>query len=213
MRAAAAAVVVALALLVTGCGSGSRSDGTVHLVTEAAASSGSGSMTASGTRATPSHRQPATGVDAGCPRVAAAPAIPGGLPRLSLECLGGGPRVTLSGLRGTPTVINLWASWCAYCREEIPHLREFAERGRGRVAVLGVAYLDQPADAAASVRELKPGYPSVLDPSGRLLAGRAGLPVTLLVAGNGEIVRTVHGPLASSQQLADLVSRYLGVTL
>ena len=44
-----------------------------------------------------------------CPSTPTVRPRPGGLPDLTLPCLGGGRAVRLSALRGTPTVLNLWA--------------------------------------------------------------------------------------------------------
>jgi hypothetical protein len=76
-----------------------------------------------------------------CPRTEPRPGVAGGLPDIALPCLGGGRDVNLAGLRG-PMVVNLWASWCEPCREELPVLQEYAERARRQVRVLGVDFED-----------------------------------------------------------------------
>ena len=62
-----------------------------------------------------------------CPPGAANPdaAIPG-LPSVTYPCLGYGPDVNLSTLRGMPLVINVWASWCPPCIAEMPILTSAA---------------------------------------------------------------------------------------
>ena len=53
------------------------------------------------------------------------------LPDLVLPCLGGGPDVDLrAAAPGRPTLVNVWASWCAPCADEVPELVAFHERGR-----------------------------------------------------------------------------------
>ena len=64
--------------------------------------------------------------------------VAGGLPRFDRE---------LKALRGTPVVVNLWASWCGPCRFEIPFLqREFRAHGT-KVAFLGVNSDDSAGNA------------------------------------------------------------------
>ncbi len=213
-RARGVAAPLAALLLVTGvltaCGSSRGAEGSTAPATD------SPPATAAATSGAATSGAGAGGLPAPLPCPAASPSVApvaGGLPDVALACLGGGPSVRLSGLRGTPTVVNLWASWCAFCRDEVPHLRELAERNPGSVRVIGVAYQDKPSDAAQAAAELRLGYPSLLDPDGTLLAGRAGLPVTLLVAGNGKVVRTIHGAVTSTAQIAALVQAHLGVSV
>ncbi|MPZ26832.1 MAG: redoxin domain-containing protein [Micromonosporaceae bacterium] len=149
------------------------------------------------------------------PPAEAAPAVAGSgepLPDLTLPCFTGGEPFRLADLRG-PAVVNLWASWCAPCREELPALQRYADQMASRVQVLGVVTEDRPAAAAALATDLGVRFPALEDQPGRLQAeiGGMGLPVTLLVDAAGQL-RYVHVTGALKQpELASLVAEHLGV--
>ena len=149
-----------------------------------------------------------------CRRGAASPAAHG-LPDLTLPCLGGGPPVALSGLRG-PLVVNLFAQWCGPCRTELPFYQELHRRAKGTVQVLGVDYLDeQPAGALEVARAAGVTYPLLADPSGRLrpeLRVR-GLPGVVLVDRSGAVVDVEFRVFRSYAELRQLVQHRLGVSL
>lgn len=63
-----------------------------------------------------------------------------------------GPRVTLSALRGKPTIVSFWASWCGPCRREAPALEAFARVLRGRARLVGVNWNDGADGAQSFVR-------------------------------------------------------------
>ena len=86
------------------------------------------------------------------------------LPPLTLACLGPGPDVALDQLTGRPTLVNLWATWCGPCREEMPLLQDAFTRHGEQIRFLGVAVQDDPAGAAAFVADLGIGYPHAVDP-------------------------------------------------
>jgi thiol-disulfide isomerase/thioredoxin len=137
---------------------------------------------------------------------------PDPLPELSLPCLTGGEPFRLADLRG-PAVVNLWASWCLPCREELPELQRYADQQAGRVHVLGVVTEDDPERAAALATDLRLRFPAVADREGRLRAALAaiGLPVTLLVDSAGR-VRHVHRTGALDEPaVARLARDHLGV--
>lgn len=142
-------------------------------------------------------------------------AVDGGLPDVTLPCLGGGKDVNLSSLRG-PLVVNLWASWCGPCREELPYYQQLHERAAGKVTVLGVDYEDTlPGKALTLAKETGVTYPSVADPGGKLHVPFKvrGLPGIVFVDADGKVVHQEFTVIRSYEQLTDLVEKNLGVTV
>ncbi len=141
----------------------------------------------------------------------------GGLPALTLACLGGGPDVDLSTLRG-PLVINFWASWCGPCRKEMPVIQDFYERYGDQVAVLGVNYQDSYPEAALELaRETGVTYPQLADPGGETaeveeLYGQ-GVPYFIFVDERGEIAYKFAKVVTSPDDLVALVNEHLGADL
>lgn len=74
-----------------------------------------------------------------------------------------GKPVALSDFAGKPLLVNIWATWCAPCRHEIPWFIEFSEKYKEKgLTIVGVSYDDPPADIAAFVKELKVPYPMLV---------------------------------------------------
>lgn len=120
------------------------------------------------------------------------PAPPLDLPSLEDPQL----RITSQTLKGEPTVVNVWASWCTACRAEHEVLLELA--ASKRVRLIGLDYKDAPADAARWLTELGNPYGMVaVDEDGRtgIDWGVYGVPETFFVDAGG-VVRYKHvGPL------------------
>lgn len=119
------------------------------------------------------------------------------LPRRTLPCLVAGPAVELSELGGRPVVINLWATWCRPCRDEMPVLQDAQRRYGNRVEFLGVNTKDDPTRAGLLLQEMGITYPQVVDFEGDLLAYTRvpGLPVTLVLHSDGRIAGRHVGAL------------------
>ena len=126
------------------------------------------------------------------------------LPPIVLPDLSGAP-VDLQRFRGRPLLINVWASWCAPCVEEMPELAHFAAaQGDQGVHVLGLA-LDTAEGVQDFLRRVPVDYPIVLenpgpaDASVRLGNTQGLLPYTVLVDAQGRIVRQKLGPFAKGE--------------
>ncbi|MBU1384037.1 MAG: DsbE family thiol:disulfide interchange protein [Alphaproteobacteria bacterium] len=107
---------------------------------------------------------------------------------------------------GKPMLINVFASWCAPCRIEHPQLMALQERG---VAVVGVAWKDDPVATRAFLDELGDPYSMVLvDRDGRagLDLGITGAPETFAVDAMGRVVAKVSGPLTDAAEIERLVA-------
>jgi thiol-disulfide isomerase/thioredoxin len=143
--------------------------------------------------------------------------VDGGLPDVTLPCLGGGPDVDLSSLRG-PLVVNVWGAWCGPCRRELPHVAEFYDEYGDQVPVLGLDYGDVvPSSAIEMLQEKGATYPQVADPGGEVLGkspftGRMGVPSSLFGDADGTVT-LVPIELKSTAELVDLVEQHLGITL
>jgi thiol-disulfide isomerase/thioredoxin len=105
----------------------------------------------------------------------------------------------LDDLRGTPVVVNLWASWCEPCEREMPML-SVAARDHADVQFLGVDTLDSRAGAEAFIAEYSVPFPSLFDPDGAIRTdlGSLGLPVTVFFDADGNQVAKVDGELSQS---------------
>lgn len=127
------------------------------------------------------------------------PTDPQALPEFTLADY----RRVLDELRGTPVVVNIWASWCGPCRREAPLLASAHDAYGDRVRFLGVDILDERDSARAFMREYGWTYPSVYDPAGAIRDGLGllGQPVTLFYDASGALVDTWSGSL--SQEVLD----------
>ena len=146
-------------------------------------------------------------------------AVEGGLPEVTLPCLGGGPDVDLSSLRG-PMVINLWQAGCVPCEKEMPVLEEFHQQYADQVALVGVDFNDvRPGSALELAARTGATYPSIADPGGDLMTedafaiGRRGLPAFVFVDADGVVVGQDSGGVDSLAEVEDLVAEHLGITL
>lgn len=135
-------------------------------------------------------------------------------PDVSLDCLGGGT-LDLGRAPGVPTVVNLWASWCDPCREELPLVEQFAGLAGDRVRVLGIASQDGRPQSSAFADDAGLTFPNAFDGNGTVAAalGLRGLPHTLFVTAEGSVAHVELGEIASVDELRALVAEHLGVQL
>jgi thiol-disulfide isomerase/thioredoxin len=120
------------------------------------------------------------------------------MPALVLSPLDGGPpRELRQAAAGRPVVVNLWASWCGPCRQEMPTLAE-AQQREAKVGFLFVNQGESEATVRAYLASLRaPLREVLLDPGSRLgpAVGSRGLPTTLFYDAHGQLVDAHFGVL------------------
>ncbi len=125
------------------------------------------------------------------PKYVPSPLVGKPAPAFDLARLGAPGRVSLEGLKGTPVILNFWASWCVACREEA-HVLEAAHQEYGaHVKVVGIAIQDTADQALAFARKFGKTYTLALDtPQGDagLNFGLYGVPETFFIDKQGMIL-------------------------
>ena len=118
-----------------------------------------------------------------------------GLPDDVLGCLGTGPARAVNAGDGRPTLVNLWASWCAPCVEEMPLLQDTAVRAGEAVRFVGIDTQDRRDSAAGLLDATGVGYEQLEDTDGivRKSLRAVGLPVTLVFDAQGREVARRFG--------------------
>ena len=149
-----------------------------------------------------------------CPAQPDTPAAASELPAISLDCLGGGT-LDLTRAPGVPTVLNLWASWCSPCRDELPLVQQLADAAGDRVRVLGVVSKDGVPQSTSFAADAGTTFPAAFDGDGAVMTGLGvnNLPHTVFLAADGSIAYFQVGPVRSLAEFEELVATHLGVQL
>ena len=119
-------------------------------------------------------------------------------PEMTLPRLGQPGDASLADYRGKVVVLNMWASWCPPCRDEVPLLQKTQEKitGQGGV-VLGVDTLDATADALGFLRARNATFPSIRDRDRSYVHefGVTGYPETFLIDRRGRVAALRRFPV------------------
>jgi thiol-disulfide isomerase/thioredoxin/predicted small secreted protein len=138
------------------------------------------------------------------------------LPPISGEALGAGRTLSSAEYPGKVVVVNVWGSWCAPCRSEAPDLQAASEQTKGTAQFIGITRTDyDPAPAEAFTPAFKITYPSIYDPSGKVLLNFAdvlppsAIPYTMIIDPKGRLAVRILGPI-SKITLVDMVADVAG---
>lgn len=102
----------------------------------------------------------------------------------------------LSEFRGKPLIINVWASWCGPCRQEMGSLERLSSRYGGRqFTVIGISTDDYPDVAKAFLQKARTSFSHYIDKQLLLenMLGADRLPLTLLVDAKGRVLGKYYG--------------------
>lgn len=116
-----------------------------------------------------------------------------------------GKETALSQWRGKILLVNFWATWCAPCREEMPHFVAVQSRDAGKgVQFVGIA-VDQADKVREFVKEIKLNYPVLIGGLGAIELSKAlgnelsALPFTIVLDRSGNVVHTQLGQLKARE--------------
>jgi cytochrome c biogenesis protein CcmG/thiol:disulfide interchange protein DsbE len=120
-------------------------------------------------------------------------------PRFTAHTFDGGT-ISTQTLAGQPVIVNFWNSWCIPCQQELPVLRQFAERhaGDSSFTLLGVLRDDTTAAARHYAAAEGMTWPLAADPGSSLALafGTRGQPETYAISARGTIVASQFGPVS-----------------
>jgi len=144
-----------------------------------------------------------------------APAPLNGLYAQGNELIGGGKdafEARLAELKGTPLVINKWASWCGPCQAEFPIFQAATLTHGKEVGFIGLNTGDKDPAARDFLAQRPLPFPSYTDPDAAIAYDReiaAGFPMTQFIGRDGEVAFTHTGPYTSEDQLEADIEKYL----
>ena len=110
-----------------------------------------------------------------------------------------GQRVTLFDHRGKVVLVNIWATWCPPCRQEMPSMQRLYEEFRGKNLEILAVSIDSNGREAVDhfMRKIDLTFPVLLDPNETIkpLYGITGVPESFIVDKEGILVKKIIGPI------------------
>lgn len=134
------------------------------------------------------------------------------LPDVDIAPLRGGDTIQLSDIDG-PAVVNLWATWCAPCRAEIPAFESVHQVRGEEVRFVGINIGEDGDRAAEFLDEVGATYDQFLDSEGFVVTElrTSTMPTTLVLDAGGEVTTRHLGPL-DEDGLNDAIDEALGLS-
>lgn len=110
-----------------------------------------------------------------------------------------GKQISLSDHRGKVVLVNVWATWCPPCRQEMPSMQRLYEKFKGEnLEILAVSIDSEGGEAVAPfMRKMHLTFPALLDPEETIipLYGITGVPESFIIDKDGILVEKIVGPI------------------
>lgn len=121
-----------------------------------------------------------------------------------------GKTIQLSDLYGKVLYLDIWATWCGPCCEEIPYMEKLAQhfKGDNRIVPISISVDRKKKDWSAKLKADKPEWSQYLCPDFTDLYGIAGIPCFILIDTKGKII-TTKAPRPSDPECINFISKYL----
>jgi thiol-disulfide isomerase/thioredoxin len=136
---------------------------------------------------------------------------------LKLSCIDGSSEINYHSIKG-PIIINVWASWCTGCKEEMPYFVDLYANPifkSGEIKLLGINVDEKNADSGPNfIKSNGMSWPHLEDTDSRSkLVFGPGVPVTYFLDKSGEVIYKHIGAYRSKSQLFEAVEKYFQVKL
>jgi peroxiredoxin len=126
-----------------------------------------------------------------------------------------GQSISLSGLQGSPVLLNFWATWCGYCCEEMPYLQQIYEKWQVMgLVVLAINIGESSSDVEAFMQSQGLSLPVLLDSRGEVAKqyGIQGIPATFFIDSDGIIQEVKVGAFQSAAEIEESLLKLIGVS-
>lgn len=123
-----------------------------------------------------------------------------------------GQTVSVRSLQGKPVWLNFWATWCPWCRKEIPLIEHVKSQYGHRIAIYGVD-VQQSAAQVNHYRQIeKMNYPVLLDRTGSVAAqyGVRAFPTSIFIGRSGTIQAVYTGAFLNRAAMAPFIKQLVG---
>ena len=136
---------------------------------------------------------------------------------LQMPCLDGSSEINYHSIKG-PIIINVWASWCTGCKEEMPYFVDLYANPvfkGGEIKLLGIDVDEKNADSGPNfIKSHGMSWPHLEDTDSRSkLVFGPGVPVTYFLDKSGVVIHKHIGAYRSKSQLYEAVEKYFQVKL
>ena len=136
---------------------------------------------------------------------------------VQMNCLDGLSEINFHSIRG-PIIVNVWASWCEGCKEEMPYFIDLYANPlfkNGEIKLLGIDVDEKNAYSGPNfIKSYGMSWPHLEDVDGRSkIVFGPGVPVTYFLDNTGEIIHKHIGAFLSKAQLYEAVEKYFEVKL
>jgi thiol-disulfide isomerase/thioredoxin len=136
---------------------------------------------------------------------------------LQMNCLDGSSVINFHSIKG-PIIVNVWASWCEGCKEEMPYFIDLYSNSifqTDKIKLLGIDVDEKNAESGPNfIKAYGMSWPHLEDVDGRSkLVFGPGVPVTYFLDNTGEIIHKHLGTFLSKAQLYEAVEKYFKVKL
>jgi len=121
-----------------------------------------------------------------------------------------GQATSLSDLKGKIVLLNFWATWCTYCRMQMPYIEQIYEEWSGEeLVVLAINVGESSDDVASFVQSQGLAHPVLLDSEGQVYIRYVvpGLPTTFFIDKEGLIQEVRVGAFESTEQIESILNQ------